>query len=268
MVSPLWMNAFKALVASICFLLAAFFERQLFSTSLEWISFLKLFASGFIGLALGDIFLLRSYADLGPGRTLIIFSFQPSVLAIVGHFVFGQQVSPLNALALALLMTCLMFLAAERKKVHGSYRLAAFVPALIAVSCDGVGLLLTKSALTSHGEVYGIFGSNLLRCVGALVGILFLYSMSRESFFAPFKKIKKHVFAAAFFAFLGTFVSLSVWLKAMSMEQLSTVAAIGGTGPLFTNVFEHLADRRWPSRYLYAALACFMIGFALLLSGQ
>jgi drug/metabolite transporter (DMT)-like permease len=100
------------------------------------------------------------------------------------------------------------------------------------------------------------------------VGILFLYAFSKESFFKPFKKIKKHAFAAAFFAFLGTFVSLSVWLKAMSMEHLSTVAAIGGTGPLFTNVFEHLTDRKWPSAYLYAALACFLIGFAMLISGQ
>ncbi len=262
------MNAFKAVIASVCFLVAASLESKLFSGSLELVSTLQLVVSGFVWLAVGDIFLLKSYTDLGPGRTLIIFSFQPSILALVGHYVFGQEVSILNAIALGLLMSCLLLLAAERRKVHGAFKFGAFVPALIAVSCDGAGLLLTKSALTSHGEVYGIFGSNLLRCVGALIGILFLYSLSKESFFKPFRTIKKHALAAAFFAFLGTFVSLSVWLKAMSMEHLSTVAAIGGTGPLFTNVLEHLSDKKWPSRYLLAALFCFLIGFALLISGQ
>ena len=88
--SSAWMNLFKASVACVCFFLAAsIFEEWMILNAKSYGLF---FISGFIGLGIGDYFLLRSFSVLGPGRTLMLFGFQPIFLGIMGKIFFDQEV--------------------------------------------------------------------------------------------------------------------------------------------------------------------------------
>jgi uncharacterized membrane protein len=93
--------------------------------------------------------------------------------------------------------------------------------------------------------------------------------MSRFIKIDLFRIFFKMKYRARFIVFLGglcgTFISLWMFLKAVSTGHLATVTAIAGTGPVFAAIFEAIVQRKWPTRYLYYAFVLFGIGFWLVI---
>jgi drug/metabolite transporter (DMT)-like permease len=59
----------------------------------------------------------------------------------------------------------------------------------------------------------------------------------------------------------GTLISLSLYLFAIKTGHLATISGIAITSPLFATLLECVIEKKWPSRYLWAALASFVVGF-------
>ena len=103
-ISPLWMNVFKAGLAFVGF------SAILIATGWTPISPKiagALLGSGCIGLGIGDVFLLIAYARMGAARGLILWGFQPVLMAIEGHLFFHQDLSWRVGLAVLFLIACL-----------------------------------------------------------------------------------------------------------------------------------------------------------------
>ena len=88
--SPMWMNATKASIAfgALTLLILVFPPETI---NLPAIANFAL--SGFIGLNIGDLFLLRAFVQLGPGRTLMLFGFHPLILGSLSWLLFGEQIA-------------------------------------------------------------------------------------------------------------------------------------------------------------------------------
>jgi drug/metabolite transporter (DMT)-like permease len=262
-ISPLWMSFFKTAVCfvlfSVCTLL--FVEWSPINLAVTG----ALLVSGIIGLGIGDLFLLRAYALIGPGRTLILFGFQPLFVGISSWYFLGQSLSVYRFVAILFFAFCLFLFSLEKFKSDGRWEIVGLLAALLGVICDNTGILLTRWAFDSVTTMEPL-QANFVRCGGALAFYLLFSPFLKAQFVFHYKKLRtldktKVIIASAG----GTFVSLVLYLTAIRIGHLASVAAVGVVGPLFTTSVECVIDKKWPSRYLWAALVSFLIGFGILI---
>ncbi len=267
--SPLWMNSLKACVATICFFLAFLVSRLVEAEIFVWPEFktLGFFGiSGFLGLFIADTFLLKAFASIGIGRTLMIFSFNPIFLGLAGSVLFGQSLSDKNLWAIALLCLCVVVMAHESYLRERRWAAQGLMLAVAAGVFDALGIVLTRFAFENTPDVSVNFG-NFIRCLGALVGFFVFSPFRRVSKFTKFfRSLEKPVLKKALLAsFFGTYFSLSCWLWALGHGHIGITSALAGTAPLFATVIESLQLRKPPGLHLMAALIFFGLGFFFIL---
>ena len=260
--SPQWINQLKVSIAFIGFLLAFFFLESY--TSLSALAHGYLLTSGLIGLCIGDLFLFRAFASIGPSRTLVLYSFQPFLLAIYGYFLLGQTLNPYQATAILCMIACVLTFLWERNRTHGTFELKAFSLAFAGIFCDAIGTMLTRQAYESNSNL-GSFQVNTTRALGALLGFFLLSPKSYASLFNDLKKMTRPDWTLAVSAsILGTFISLSLYLRALKTAHVATLTAISITLPIWVSLIEHVRLKTWPNRYLWFAFALFLAGFVLM----
>jgi drug/metabolite transporter (DMT)-like permease len=261
-ISPLWMNTFKAVVAWFCF--AAMVAIIGVWTPLTRIQLGALFASGVLGLAIGDIFLLTAYARMGAARTLILYGFQPLFIAVEAHFLFAQDISWTIGFAVLFFIACLFTFSLEKFRQDGHWEIWGLCAALLAVTLDNSGLVLSRWAFDRAVEL-NAFQANFIRCSGALIFFMLFGSVSRIHLLDGWGRLPargKSLAVAA--SFLGCFLSLCLYLTAIKIGHLASVTALSVTGPIFVSAMECLYYRKRPSRFLLIALVLFIAGFATL----
>lgn len=256
--SALWMNTFKAIVALVAFSLSTIVMLAWGISDwhrLDTQSGLFFFFSGVMGLGVGDIFLLLAYARIGSSRSLMIFSFQPLFIGLQAYFIFGQQVSAYQGLAIFLLIACVFIISFERFREEGRWEIKGIVFAIIGVILDNIGVVMSRLAFDQTGM--NAVEANWLRALGAVIVLLLIQKIRREKTFAPLKlevpRRRAIILVAAFF---GTYVSLICWLTAVKTGHLATLSAIGGINPLAAGLWEWALEGKRPK-------ASFIAGFIL-----
>ena len=264
--SPRWVNQIKVSVAFVCFL-AAFFTYESY-TALPTKGILALIMSGFMGLCVGDFFLLKAFSTLGPARTLVLYSFQPILLGIYGFFFLNQNLNLFQLLSILFMLACVFTFIFERNKITGKWEFFSFFYAFLGIVLDAGGVMLSRQAFEMNLDL-GSYQVNLIRSIGALIGFFILRP---QNFLTPYHQVtklnskdKKLILIASF---LGTFLSLSLYLKALKTAHLATLSAISITSPIWVSILDHLIERSWPNRYLIIAFFLFLIGFILMTLGS
>jgi drug/metabolite transporter (DMT)-like permease len=270
-ISPIFMNTFKAVAALIAFGATALILGQ-FNFPETRVTF-ALLASGFLGLMIGDFFMLKAMTELGAARMLMIFGLQPFLLGIGAYVFFNQNVSPLSVLGVMAMILCLFTLSLERFKSTGHWQVRGLIHGLVAILLDAIGVLLTRWSF-DHGIVAGLpitsIQVNFIRCLGAVAGFgLYHVFVARIQIVRPFLRQTRWDRAKIILASLGgTYFSLMLYLTAISKGTLSTVSAVTITGPLFAALIECIVKKSWPSWYLLIAFTFFALGFGIFMTPQ
>lgn len=262
---PVWMNYFKALIAFICFSIVILIFNINLQLSLDSMNLLII--SGLAGLMIGDIFLLKAFTYLGSGRVLMIFGFQPILLGVFSYFLFSEKFTLSRFIALFFLLCCLFLFSLESFKEKGDWQIKGILFALIGVTLDACGLLLTKKAfeLSPHTS---IFVANAIRSGSTALGffILSFIPFLNINLYNPFNKMdKNHKLTVILASVFGTFLSLTCYLKAIQIGHLTTVSAIAGTSPLFATIIEVAKGQKKFTLYLLMSSICFIAGLTLLI---
>lgn len=266
-VSAEWMNFHKAFIAWLCFGLTCLIFGITYPVGSA--SVMLFLVSGFAGLFLGDTFLLKAFAELGSGRTLMVFGFQPLVLGAAAYLLFGDVLAPTKFLAVIFLIGCVFSFSMESSRLQGHWGTKGLLYALAGVLLDAAGLLMTKYGFELSPGI-SPFYVNIIRTTGALAAF-FVFAIARgrtEHLFKPFWTLSARDRGIATFAgALGTFVSLSFYLHAVQLGQLASISAIAGTSPVLATIFETATGRRPLTRYLLVGALFFLLGFAILTLG-
>ena len=257
-VSSSWMNLCKASVAFLCFFLYINIFEHWYELGLT--SFGLFFISGFIGLGIGDYFLLKAFSVLGPGRTLMLFGFQPIFLGIMAKIFFDQDIDSSKLIAIIFFIGCLVTLSLESFRKDKSWGFVGMSFALTGMILDSSGVLLTRAAFDQNPGMSAMQG-NFYRCLGA-ISVYLLFSVYKPmGFFNSFREFtKKEKLFVIGGSILGTFLSLSFYLKAIQTAHLASLSGINITGTLFSSAFESIFLKKKPTKYLFIALLFFMCG--------
>ena len=262
--SPIWMNYFKACVAFVCFCaVILLFQIPIVINNT---GFLLLVISGITGLMIGDIFLLNAFTQLGSGRVLMIFGFQPLILGVAGYYLFHDVFEWHRLVAVIFFILCLFSFSLESFKLQRDWQIKGIVFALIGVFLDACGILLTKKSFEMNPDL-SAFVANAIRSGATMVGFFLVslvlpkYVHLKKSFITLQRKEKILV---VFASSLGTFAALGFYLKAIQIGHLATISAIAGTSPLFATLFEIARGKKKMTRYLVFAICSFIAGFVIL----
>jgi len=257
------MNWFKAAVAQVGFCAALFF-----TDGFHWIGlipFSALFLSGVIGLGAGDIFLLLAFKEMGAGRTLMLFAFQPLIMGVAGYYLFGQEIDFYRFLAIAFFILCLLIFSIESFRRRGDWGVRGISFAMLGMLLDAAGVVITRKMFDSNTELSPML-TNFYRTIGALVLFQLINTFRPITFFEPLKSFKVSERIGVFFgALCGTFISLSLYLSAVQKANLASLSGIAITATIFSAIFECLWHKKLPSKYLIAAFVSFGFGMRILL---
>ena len=261
--SSLWVNCFKALVAAALFALTVAVQGGFHQVTPYCAGLF--FASGVMGLGLADIFLIKSFSLMGPGRTMLLFGFQPLVIGVVSYFAFGQAVDPRRFVAILFFVVCLFIFSLESFKKHGHWNLKAMAIALAGIVLDGAGVLVTRYAFDRAPGI-GTTEGNFYRALGALALFAVLSRLRPFHFFSRLRALgPTGLFWIAVGSAAGTYLSLMFYLNAIRYSgALAAVSGIAITGTIFASAFECAIERKPPSRYLLVSFAFFLGGMMFL----
>lgn len=261
--SSVWVNCFKALVALLLFLVTIYFKGGF--NPIEYRYLLLFLMSGFIGLGLADIFLVKSFSLMGPGRTMMIFSFQPVFVGALSYFIFSQTVSTKKFIAVIFLIICLIIFSLESFKKYGHWNSKATLFALCGLVLDGTGVIITRYAF-NHSTGINTVEGNFYRATGAILLFAILAKLRPFNFIGRFKSLTaKNKFLVTLGAVLGTYLSLILYLNAVRYAgALALVSAISITGTIFASLLECVVDKKPPSIYLIIAFVFFLAGMRFL----
>jgi drug/metabolite transporter (DMT)-like permease len=269
-ISVNFVNEFKALVAFACFVLYValntFISGQSFPTLPNLTLITLLMTSGFLGLGVGDIFLLQAYSRIGPGRTLMLFGFQPLVIGFASFLLFDQYLNQTKFYAILSFMCCVGIFSLESFKRSGHWEVRGLVMALLGVFFDAAGVLMSRWCFNQDANL-SPFMANMWRCLGALLYFrLYALKMGKTTPIAIWGALpKKDRLLMILAPVLGAFLSLTLYYKALQFAHLATLSGLAITGTVLSAVFECALEKKWPSRYLIGAFAFFLIGMAILL---
>jgi drug/metabolite transporter (DMT)-like permease len=263
--SSMWINQVKVIIAFVAFALAMLFSQKMITIGAY--PTLLLLLSGLSGLCIGDIFLFRSFATLGAGRSLVLYSFQPLMLGIYGYFFLNQLFSVNQTLAVICMIICIFIFMLERNRSTGSWDLKSFTWAFLGISLDALGIMLTRSAYEAEPNLE-TFQVNVIRCLGALVGFLLISPKSYLTVVKDFAALRKRemslLLASGIF---GCFLSLTMYLAALKYAHVGTLTSIAITGPVWVSMLECIYYRRFPNFFLLGAFTFFLTGFYLMVTG-
>ncbi|MCR9205434.1 MAG: DMT family transporter [Halobacteriovoraceae bacterium] len=258
-----WMNWYKAFVAQVCFVLALVFTEGLRLIPMSQ-SF-PLMLSGLVGLGAGDVFLLMAFKEMGPGRTFMLFAFQPLVIGTSAFLLFGQAIDTTRFWAIFFFILCILIFSLESFKRERHWGMKGILLALLGMIFDAAGVLITRKMFDSDASLSPLM-TNFYRTNGALI-YFFLFSLVKKDLFL-FKPLKalssKGIFYVSLGSLFGTFISLSLFLKAMQTAHLASLSAVAITGTIFSALFECLWHKKLPSIYLVVAFISFMMGMKVL----
>jgi len=256
--NALWMNCYKAIVAFVFF--GVFF---LFNFKFDFFNsyqFFGLMLSGFIGLGIGDVFLLHAFKHFGAGRTLMVFGFQPFFIGILSYILFGQEISTNQMIAILLFIACLLTIGHEYFQANKRWEVLGLLAAIGGILFDAIGIIITRYAFDLDPRLTAMEG-NFYRCIGGVLAFVFIriwFKINLIKFTSELdlKENLKAIFASA----LGTFIALGLYLKAVQTGHLASISAIAITGSLFSATAEHIQQRKWPNMHLWLALSLFLAG--------
>lgn len=258
-----WMNWYKAFVAQVCF-----FGWLIFTTGVSLIPIsqaLPLMLSGLVGLGAGDVFLLLAFKEMGPGRTLMLFAFQPLIIGFSAFLFFNQTIDTTRFWAIFFFILCILIFSLESFKRERHWGMRGIMLALLGMALDATGVLITRKMFDTNGSLSPLL-TNFYRTNGALI-FFFILSLTRKDLFLfkPLKNLsKKSIFYVSLGSLFGTFISLSLYLKAIQTAHLASLSAVAITGTIFSAIFECLWNKKLPSIYLVVAFISFLLGMKIL----
>lgn len=263
-VGSLWINTFKAFIALIFFVITVLLFEKFHLPNSEALFYLII--SGLIGLGIGDIFLVKAFMEIGPGRTLVLFGFQPIVLGILSNVFLGQIISTQKLYGIVFCILCVLTFSYENLQKYGEWNFKGIIYAFIGMSLDSIGLLYTRLAF-EHDKVLTSLQANIYRIIGAFIAYYLLsFFLGKINLFGNFYKMSRSKrILVVMGSLLGTFLSLALYLKAIQIGNLATISAISITGTMFSAIFECIIGKHWPNKYLLVSFVFFLFGMYFVL---
>ena len=195
------------------------------SGNLPW-----LLASGFIGLALGDLFYFTALAHIGVGRTLILTQVTPVATAILAWIFLNQTLTAQQWIG-AFLVVFGGILSESRRPSRTAGDKLGFIAAIGCIVVFSVGNVLTHHGMTDTGMVTAA----AWRLGSGAVGVLLIAFLRKNGWKMLKSSVQPHtrrlfLLPSAF----GTWLGLTLLMGGFKYAKQGVAASLVATTPLIS----------------------------------
>ena len=133
-----------------------------------------LLLSGFIGFALGDLFLFEAFVQIGARISMLIMALVPPITALIGWGIMGESLSLHDGMGMGLTILGVSWVVLERKPddqgVKRSHPIGGILLALGGAVGQSIGLVLSKKGM---GD-YSAFAATQIRTLAGIAGFILI----------------------------------------------------------------------------------------------
>ena len=191
--------------------------------------------SGVIGLALGDMFLFRSYEHIGPRLGMLLLSLAPVIGALVAWIFFGETLRFGQIAGIAITLGGIAWVVSTRpaensNQPHVTGR--GLLYGVLAATGQAVGLVFSKQGMTGD---FSPFAGNAIRMLAAMVVfwlMTFAQRQGRETI-AVVRHNRSAVGLIALGALVGPVLGVSASLLAVQHAEVGVASTLMALPPVF-----------------------------------
>lgn len=233
-----------------------------------------LLLSGILGFSLGDGFLYAAYQTLGARRTLLIFSANPVLTALMGWGFLGEALKAVHILGILLAVGGIMWViqadmgrqARAKDKKSGqqpAYSIAArgLVFAALATLGQASGALLSKAGMANLEAI----PAAQIRLMGGVFGMAVLLSvLGKWPALVPALQQRNGRISVSVSVVLGTLIGMVLSMLAIKNSQVAVASILMSLMPvMILPISAFFLKIRVRPREIYGA-AVTLLGVALL----
>lgn len=241
------------------------FLGQFFPHDLSRVGLLYLGASGLVGFFLADLFLFKSFVELGPRETLVIMTLSPIFSTLIS-WIFLDEILSLMQLSGILItvggVAWVVFVEGSDKKNRNRRYALGVLFALSGSFAQALGMVLAKGGIVQ--QVHPV-SANLVRIITGLIGLIF-FALLRGEFINDFRKTRdrKALLLLSMGALVGPVLGIILTLYAFQWAPVGVVTALMQTSPILLLPVDYFIFKKTvPPSAVFGTLAA--IGGAALL---
>jgi drug/metabolite transporter (DMT)-like permease len=195
--------------------------------------------SGFIGFALGDLFLFKAFVEIGPRISMLIMTLTAPISAILGLTFLNEDYLLIQWLGMTITLGGISIVILEKsntKKSRKKVRTITFSGVLFAffgTFGQASGYILSKYGMTTYDGYLDPFAATQIRVIAGTIGFMFIITF-RKSWKNVYKTVK-HKSAMMFTfggAFVGPFLGVSLSLLALHYITAGVASTITALVPI------------------------------------
>ena len=201
-------------------------------------------ASGLLGMALADTFMMQAFVCLGPRVTLLILNLSPALATVAAWILFDEHLAFTQLVAMAVVLGGVSWVLLERSEPDSEglrkrrYGRRGIFYALTAASVGTVGTLLAKQGLRLG--VSPVSGATV-RIVGGMVGV-WVWTFSRGDFMRTVRTYQGHPSALGYTALgvlVGPVIGMMLMLFSLKHVPVGIATTLTSLPPVLLLPVEH-----------------------------
>jgi drug/metabolite transporter (DMT)-like permease len=197
--------------------------------------------SGFVGLVLGDTFLLQAFVLIGPRLSMLMMSLAPVLGAVLAWLFLGESLVPIEIVGIVVTLIGIMIVVAERS---GDSSSTAEKPAdnrqyIIGLLCglggaagQAGGLVLSKFGL---GGDFPALSANLIRLIaaGAFIWLITIFNRQLISSYHTIRANPRALMLLTGGTILGPVLGVWFSLLAVQNTNVGVASTLSSLMPIF-----------------------------------
>ncbi len=235
-IHPLALNAYKNILAAVLLFVTMVIMGESFFKQIPVKDYLLLSVSGILGIGIADTLYFKCLNMLGAGRTAIVACLYSPSFIFLSMVLLGERLGALQLIGAVLIISAVLVSTHKksRETISASTMLAGLTYGLIAMLCMAVGVIIIKPLLN---ELPLLWIAEVRLIAGIIVLAIVITFRSDRKKLVRSALIPEKWRYAFFGSFLGSYISMIIWLGGMKYTQVSIAAALNQMSSIFVFLF-------------------------------